>query len=537
VSPRRLGLAAAILSFVVLAATAPGIPIVWDEGEYLWRTDLGVAWFKLLATPADPEGGLRAFSEPVVTKYWKFTTWDEGHPAGAAWPMAAAKALGGTALHTLTASRLGTMVIFSLACGAAAFRLSKTHGTVAGVTAPIALLTVPRLFAEAHFATLDGPLTAWWVMLWAAETTSSTTIGSSLFTGVAAGMTSAAKFTGWVAWGPMGLLRLASRDRRRILSLLVIVPAALLTFYFANPPLWHHPIDAARTHVQLNMHRTLNVSAAFLGQTYDLHRHLPWYNSLVWWLIVTPLPLLVLGLMGVVDAVRSRQAAALGLVLNWAALMIVKALPQAPPHDGVRLFVSAFAFWALLAAIGTARVWTLSRSAGWMVRGHWLRAALVVLLAADAVTVARYYPQTLSHYNLLVGGVRGAARLGMEPTYFWDGMDDDVLDWINTHTGPGERIAFSSTGNIRELRSWGRLKPEQADRNHGPFKWFVQQNRTGFIGPSDHVLIDSEPPAFVKYPGHRAPGAWVPPDLRVPLIRIYTGEQYDAAVRAVTRQP
>src|SRR5207253_2285890 len=34
------------------------------------------------------------------------------------------------------------------------------------------------------------------------------------------------------------------------------------------------------------------------------------------------------------------------------------------------------------------------------------RAAIVAALAADAVNLARYYPQTLSHYSLLVGGVR-----------------------------------------------------------------------------------------------------------------------------------
>ena len=62
----------------MLASTAPGLPIVWDEGEFLWRSDQALAWLRLLPNTSDPEGGLRAFSEPVITKYWKFVTWDEG---------------------------------------------------------------------------------------------------------------------------------------------------------------------------------------------------------------------------------------------------------------------------------------------------------------------------------------------------------------------------------------------------------------------------------------------------------------------------
>jgi hypothetical protein len=34
------------------------VPIVWDEGEYLYRADQIVAWFRLLR----PQGGLNALS-------------------------------------------------------------------------------------------------------------------------------------------------------------------------------------------------------------------------------------------------------------------------------------------------------------------------------------------------------------------------------------------------------------------------------------------------------------------------------------------
>jgi hypothetical protein len=33
--------------------------------------------------------------------------------------------------------------------------------------------------------------------------------------------------------------------------------------------------------------------------------------------------------------------------------------------------------------------------------------------------------------------------MGMEPTYWWDALDEDVLDWLNSHTDPGAAVAFS----------------------------------------------------------------------------------------------
>src|SRR6267154_5652198 len=92
VGPRRSDWVLASLvvlgSFVVLAGTAPHMPIVWDEGDYLVRTDRMIAWFHLLADFRNAQGGVNALSEPVVAQYWWFTTWSEGHPAWFAIPIA-----------------------------------------------------------------------------------------------------------------------------------------------------------------------------------------------------------------------------------------------------------------------------------------------------------------------------------------------------------------------------------------------------------------------------------------------------------------
>jgi len=108
---------------IALAATAPGIPIVWDEGEYLWRADHLISWFRLVGDIGSAQGGLHAFSDAAIRDHWLFITYSEGHPAWAAIPIAVAKALLTGILHPLTAARIGTIGIFSLACEALTARL------------------------------------------------------------------------------------------------------------------------------------------------------------------------------------------------------------------------------------------------------------------------------------------------------------------------------------------------------------------------------------------------------------------------------
>jgi dolichyl-phosphate-mannose-protein mannosyltransferase len=527
-SSRRLALTLAAVAFVFLAATSPAIPIVWDEGEYLGRATQLATWFRLIATPSSPDGGLHAFSARVIHDHWIAISWYEGHPGWALVPMAVMKGLFGRVLTELTAARLGTILIVSAACNAVAFHLRNTFGTVAAVVAVVALVTFPRLFSEEHFATLDAQLMAWWLMLWASDMLRRSDTAGLLRTGVLAGLTSAAKFTGWLAWPPMVIARLITRDRRHVLGLLVIVPVGLLTFFVVNPPLWHHPRSEFLVHLHLNLHRNLNVPITFFGTRYDQDHTLPWYNTLAWLFVVTPLPILILGVIGVAHCVSRRDGPSISLLLNWATLMIVRALPGVPPHDGIRLFLPAFGFWCVLAGVGGQAAWEWSSRFAGAKRMMLARAAMVTALAGGVVNLARYYPQTLSHYNGLVGGVRGAAALGMEPAYWWDSLDSDVLAWINDHTEPGARVAFSASANISILHGWGRLRPVQAPRG-GVFKWYVLQNRTAFLADSDRRLLASGTPALVKYAGYGREGQ-APWDLNVPLLLIYPYDQYRAAI-------
>ena len=512
-----------LVCWLLLVLTTPGMPLVWDEGEYLFRAQRIIDWFRLRPLDLSHEG---------IRAYWLFIYYAEGHPAGFALPIALGKWLASPFIHTLTAARLGPITLFSAACAVVAARLKKDHGTGAAIVAVSALLTFPRVFSEAHFATQDGQLTSWWLLLWAVQAASTQEMRVTLTSGIVLGLATATKFTGWLAWGPT-IVSQAIKGRASAYRLIVILPIALLTFYVVNPPLWHAPIEGLSEHFHRSLDRanTFNIPTLFLGRIYSVQTPLPWYNTLTWLFFVTPVPTLLLGVIGVWHCVAKRTPASLSLLLHWSTLMIVRALPGAPPHDGIRLFLPAFGLWCVLAGIGGQRVLNAISS---LQRASWryaLRAAVALAIAASGVSVVRYYPQTLSHYSGLVGGLHGATDKGMEPAYWWDALDADVLAWLNRNTPDGEVIAFSSIAPGVVLREWGRLVPKDVDPQEAAFKWYVLQNRPGMFTRVDRTLMRRETPAFVKFAGRRPAGAPVPRDLNVPLISVFSYEQYQRASR------
>ncbi len=68
-----------------------------------------------------------------------------------------------------------------------------------------------------------------------------------------------------------------------------------------------------------------------------------------------------MGILGLASAVARRRDEPVGplLAAHWAFLMLLRALPHTPGHDGVRLFLPAFGVLALLGGAGAR--WSIGR--------------------------------------------------------------------------------------------------------------------------------------------------------------------------------
>jgi hypothetical protein len=117
------------------------------------------------------------------------------------------------------------------------------------------------------------------------------------------------------------------------------------------------------------------------------------------------------------------------------------ALPSTPIFGGVKHFLAAMPFLAMLAGVGMAWV---TRQAISLVRPsrprHALPAVLAVLLCLPAVAeTQRSHPDGTGHYNLLAGGFAGGATLGMN-RQFWGYSVLPLLPWMKAHRPPSNRV-------------------------------------------------------------------------------------------------
>ena len=107
-------------------------------------------------------------------------------------------------------------------------------------------------------------------------------------------------------------------------------------------------------------------------------------------------------------------------------------------------------------------------------------------------------PVPICYFSPLVGGLPGAVRLGMEPTYYWDGLTQEAREWLRANTGPGQTFVFSTNPTSwLYLRGTGDLPPRLWRVDRGQPKWYVLQNRPGAWLPLDRRLFDESTPAKV----------------------------------------
>jgi 4-amino-4-deoxy-L-arabinose transferase-like glycosyltransferase len=551
------GLLIAAATLALMITTEPHLAIVWDEGYTLGREVRLRAWIRGLQ---DPEKFAQTWKPPtiewvqqagappptpnqvrtrtqllfdsrVLAYFWPFAREEpHGHP-----PFYALIGLIGDVLtpswEILPRARLGPMILFSLIAGLIYDFARRRWGLLAGLVAAGAWVLQPNLFAHGHYATYDAILAALWIgaivaFVRAVESAElpqapgrSLWLWTILF-GLFVGCAADTKLTGWFLVVPFGAWAVVYRNRRAAKILLIGGLVGLVVLYVLNPPWWMGPWEGIARFWRSNLSRaeTRPIEVLFLGHVYNTPiDSLPWYNTIVWTVFVTPVGFLILAICGAGRALRRARSEPVGvlIVAHWAFLLALRALPHTPGHDGVRQFLPAFGVLALLAGLGAA---TISERFGQL----WGRVISAAALMEGALSVALTMPVPLSYFSPLVGGLPGAAALGMEPTYYWDALTPEALDWLNTNTPPGSKIWFATNPHSWfYLRDSGRLKVPFVTRPNdpGPWAWYVVQNRPGAYSAFsnlDRAVIAQVRPAFVV-------AKW-----GVPLVWIFPFDQVEA---------
>ncbi|MDR0336360.1 MAG: hypothetical protein LBI18_04650, partial [Planctomycetaceae bacterium] len=562
-------------TFFVLILSSSSLPLTWDEGTMYERSANLAFWCQRIlqqipsvpknwhnTIPASPElehvretDSLKLLFSTQELERYCFT--DEGHPHFPVFLNMIGQIVALPFLPEIVQFRFGSLVFFAFAIGAVFYRLQQEFDSVTAFFGIVSILLIPRLFAHAQIAAYDSVLISSWLLSWVFFPYALRSTWGTCWFGCAVGLTMSSKFSGCGVLLPLVLwllfrfitnqfvsaenrLRIDNLPKRIFLTIFFI----LFTFWLFSPRLWLNPIAGMYQYFYLNTHRTLNIAVLFFGDLYDLNYSLPWYNTLVWSAITVPLGILVLFFAGLITIIRDKNKHWSGfwLFLNMSSLLFLRALPGTPVHDGIRMFVPAFPFLAIIAGIGAATLW---KTTGWKGK-RWnnvfrnrmlvnekdeqeiiknqtfcnritkrnkicLCSKLLVFLiyVACLFNMFWYSPQWLSFYNFVIGGLPGAVRSGMEPTYYWDSLDDEVLDWLCQNTNSCDKIAFSVHSpatlelyfSLKKVRIPFAVPPVTEtfdDFKRRGFRYYILQRRPSGEFERDKQLMLQEKPVWVK---------------------------------------
>jgi hypothetical protein len=308
------------------------------------------------------------------------------------------------------------------------------------------LLTMPRFFFHAQLGALDVPATVAMVsvvlLFW--RTRRRRGIGWSIVLGLVWGMALATKINALFVMPALGLWAIAIERRPMLVGRLVLM--GLIGFPFSLllwPWLYHDGWNRLVEYIAF-----ITVKHWQIGQWYFGRFYLPppWHFPFVMIVVVVPLALTTLWLAGAVRVVRGGRAESLGWLCLFCALisMLALATGKSVVYDNERLAMAAFPFLAALAGRGFVAIaqgmHVLARRSGRDFSREAAAAMLALVCFVPQTVMAGFrYPYLLSYYSASIGGLPGAARLGLEHSY-WCQTYVAALPYLNERAPRGALI-------------------------------------------------------------------------------------------------
>jgi len=469
-----------------------------DEGQYFRAAEHYWGWFEELGANLRAGAPSRSFTAANIDRYWSDNapdhpvimktlyglSWRAFHRCTCTGPTRAFHPVAVRGKHVTlplfrresTAFRFPAM-LFSALLVALVYRFARRLVPwPAAAAGAVLTLAQPHYFFHAQIACFDAPITtlafavgyAYWKSLRSARW--------GVLSGVVFGIALGTKHNAWLMpfflaahylWIRRGDLK-ARRLPRVPLAFLAMAILGPIIFFLHWPWLWHAPVERTRAYLTRHLqHEHYNFE--YLGRNWNLppigarlnllRATMPFVETL----FTVPVTTLALAGVGALALARRRRDEPVspgaeieapaarrpdwlrpgadvdrgpGAFLGVQILgpMAVVALPSTPIFGGVKHFMPAMPYLAVVAAVGLAWLGRLLASAAEATRPRLARAAPIALAALVCVPAVvetrRSHPDGLTHYNLLAGGFAGGASLGMN-RQFWAYCVLPMLGWID----------------------------------------------------------------------------------------------------------
>jgi 4-amino-4-deoxy-L-arabinose transferase-like glycosyltransferase len=414
-------------------------------------------------------------------------------------------------------------ILMSGLLAALVFRFARRlMPTPAALAAAVMTVAQPHYFFHAAIACFDAPITTMAFAVGFAYWKSLTSARWGMLTGLVFGVALGVKHNAWLM--PFFLaghyLWMRRRDLLRLrppplpLAFIAMMTIGPVIFFLHWPWLWHHPIDRTRTYINRHLqHEHYNFE--YLGRNWNLPptdldlELLRVTFPVVSTALTVPVTTLTLACVGALAlAARRRRSWRRGggdesvprvdtltvapraswlrpgvdvdpsvgafLAVQTIGPLAVLALPSTPIFGGVKHFMPAMPYLAVLAGvglstIGIAAVRALEARRRWARFARALPIGLAMLTSLPAIAeTERSLPDGLSHYNFIAGGFAGGATLGMN-RQFWAYCVLPMLGWVNARSPQNQRMYWHDViGDALSMyKREGRLALSVGDTGFG----------------------------------------------------------------------
>ncbi len=194
--------------------------------------------------------------------------------------------------------------------------------------------------------------------------------------------------------------------------------------------------------------------------------------------------------------------------MNAIFILVLPLMPGAVIHDGIRLLMPAFPFATVLAGVGfyhgcrffSARLtnYSIFRHVNNLDKKIGI-AIFMVVFSLPAINITVIHPYELSYYNILVGGIKGANKLGLETTYLQEVITPSFLASLNTELPQNARLNASFSNFMMEIyQKNGMLRRDIKIVDSINCDFYMLLNRQGLFNDFERWLITHTPYMVVQ---------------------------------------
>jgi len=236
-----------------------------------------------------------------------------------------------------------------------------------------------------------------------------------------------------------------------------IIPVAL--YFVVGPSIafliwaffWEDPVGYLFYLFKFFTYNTRNLEVVYFGNWYSSTVNVPWHYPYGYLAIVTPLPILVFFLIGLIRQITQIwKNPFASLAILWFILPLLRYLhPAIGVIDGIRHFEEVVPALAAIAAVGVAAAWKWWSKL--QIGSADLRMA-VFRIGSLGITgfliyqVIIYHPFQITYFNELAGGVKGA--FGRFDLDYWGTSQKHAVRWLNANAPKDAKVYIVMSGDV-----------------------------------------------------------------------------------------